>query len=521
MKLERTKNAANNFLFGTVLKIYQIIVPFLMRTAMIYFMGVQYLGLDSLFKSILQVLNLAELGVGVAMVFSMYKPIAEDDEERICALMNLYKLYYRIIGLVIAGLGFALLPFLPKLIHSDLPSNINLTVLYLLHLSATVFTYWLFAYKNALFQAHQRNDVISKISIALDTVKYIMQLLVLIFLKNYYIYIIIVLLTQILTNIVTAIAADRMYPNYKAAGELPKEERKQISQRIRDIFTARFGTVLGTSVDDIVISAFIGLSMVAVYQNYHYIMTAVINIFLVFFASCTAGVGNSLVTESPEKNYYDFRRLAFLTIWGCIICISCFACMYQPFMIFWVGKDLLLPDLMVLLMCIYFYLYVMQRLSCVYKDAAGIWHEDRFRPLIAGVVNIILNISLVRIWGVYAIVFSTIISYVLIAMPWIIYNLFSLVFKKSPKEYILEILRGALMAAVSGSLCYFLGNIIPVNGLAGIILRLFLAVVTSNAIVFMTMRKNSLFNPTIDLVNRLTKSKFKKFLTRLKTGENI
>ena len=130
MKIERTKNAARNIVFGAMLKIYQILLPFVMRTVMIYFMGVQYLGLNSLFTSILQVLNLAELGIGNAMVFSMYKPIAEDDTEKICALMHMYKIYYRIIGLAIAGVGLFCLPIIPYLVKQDLPSGVNIYVLY-------------------------------------------------------------------------------------------------------------------------------------------------------------------------------------------------------------------------------------------------------------------------------------------------------------------------------------------------------------------------------------------------------
>ena len=169
MKIERTKNASRNILFGIILKIYQIAVPFLMRTAMIYFMGVQYLGLNSLFTSVLQVLNLAELGVGSAMVYSMYKPIAEDDTKKICALMKLYRLYYRVIGFVIGGVGLVLTPFVPKLISGDVPSGLNIYILYLMNLAATVLSYWLFAYKNSLLQAHQRVDVVSKITLVTNT----------------------------------------------------------------------------------------------------------------------------------------------------------------------------------------------------------------------------------------------------------------------------------------------------------------------------------------------------------------
>ena len=158
MKIERTKNATRNIAAGLALKVYQMVVPFMMRTAMIHFMGVEYLGLNSLFSSILHILNLAELGVGAAMVFSMYKPIADDDAPRICALMALYRRYYRLIGLVIGVAGLALLPFIPRLISGDIPPELNVYWLYLLNLGTTVLSYWLFAYRNCLLQAHRKDS---------------------------------------------------------------------------------------------------------------------------------------------------------------------------------------------------------------------------------------------------------------------------------------------------------------------------------------------------------------------------
>ena len=177
MKIERTKNAARNMFFGMSMKVFQTIIPFLMRTAMIYFMGVQYLGLNSLFASVLQVLNLAELGVGSAMVYSMYKPIAEDDHKTICALMRLYKIYYRAIGGIIAVIGLAFTRFIPYLITGDVPEGINVYVLYLLNLCATVLSYWLMSYKSSVLYAHQRMDVISKVGLVTSSIQYTLQLL--------------------------------------------------------------------------------------------------------------------------------------------------------------------------------------------------------------------------------------------------------------------------------------------------------------------------------------------------------
>ena len=311
-KIERTKNATRNIIFGVILKAYQIIAPFLMRTALIYLMGVQYLGLNSLFTSILQVLNLAELGVGSAMIYSMYKPIAEDNNAAICALMKLYRTYYRVIGLIIAVAGCALTPFIPKLISGDVPEKVNIYVLYLLNLGATVLSYWLYAYKNSILQAYQRMDVVSKVALVTSTIQYVFQLLVLWLFKNYYYYVVVTIVTQAITNVATAAIANKLYPEFKPNGKLPHDEVQQINHRIRDLFTAKLGSVVIGSVDTIVISAFLGLTTLAVYQNYYFIMNSICGFITVIFSSITAGIGNSLVTESTEKNFNDFKKFTFI-----------------------------------------------------------------------------------------------------------------------------------------------------------------------------------------------------------------
>ena len=189
MSIENTSrryNAKRNIVFGGIQRVHHILFPFLIRTVMIYTLGIEYLGLNSLFTSILQVLNLTELGIGSAMVYAMYKPIAEHDTETICALMQLYKKCYRIIGAIIAVVGLAIVPFIRLLVSGSIPDDVNLTVLYLLNLAATVLSYWLFAYRNCLLVAHQRTDISSKVTIVVNTVQFALQIAVLIFLKNYF-----------------------------------------------------------------------------------------------------------------------------------------------------------------------------------------------------------------------------------------------------------------------------------------------------------------------------------------------
>ena len=505
MKLERTKNATKNIIFGIILKVYQIVVPFIMRTAMIYLLGVEYLGLNSLFTSVLQVLNLVELGVGSAMVFSMYKPIAEEKHETICALMNLYKLYYRIIGLVILTIGVVLTPFIPKLISGNVPSDMNVYVLYIMNLMATVLSYWLFAYKNCLLQAHQRTDVASKITIVVNTIMYVLQFLLLFILKNYYWYVIMLLVGQITINITTAIIVDKLYPNYQASGKLPKSEIKEINGRVKDLFTSKIGGVVVNSADSIVVSSFLGLAMLAIYQNYFYIVSAIIAIVAVIFSSCTAGIGNSIITETSEKNYNDLKKFTFIIFWLAGFCASAILCLTQNFMQIWVGKDLLLSFSAVICFTVYYFVQEINSLLLLYKDAAGIWHSDRFRPLITALTNLILNLVLVNFWGIYGVLLSTVIATFFIGFPWLVHNLFKEVFKRSPREYLVRITKYAVIVLFVIVITYLSTTFVKGNTFISLCLRAVICIVISNGLFYILFRRFREMDEAKKIVKKMLK----------------
>lgn len=507
MKIERTKNAANNIIFGFILKLYQILIPFIIRTVMIYFLGVEYLGLDSLFTSILQVLNLAELGVGGAMVFSMYKPIAEDNRNKICALMNLYKLYYRIIGVIVLVLGLIVCPFIPYLIKSNVPNDINIYIVYLLNLIATVFSYWLFAYKNSILQAHQRQDVISKITLCVNTVQYILQIIVVCLFKNYYMYLIILLISQICINIITAYKSNKIYPDYNASGSLNKEEIKEINCRVRDLFTSRIGGIIVKSADSIVISAFLGLTVLAVYQNYYYIITAIIAVVAVIFSACTAGIGNSLIVETREKNLNDLKKFTFIIIWIAGFCSCALLCLYQNFMELWVGKELLLDMSCVICLVVYYFIYEINALLNLYKDAGGIWHKDRFRPLVTAIVNVVLNLILVNYIGLYGVLISTFLSMLFVGMPWIIHNLFTEVFKCSSKNYVKQLIKYVISVFIMTVVIYFLTTLIEGASVVSLILKSVICLIGFNMMFLLCYYKKDEFQETKKMIFKILKRK--------------
>lgn len=510
MKFNRTQNATRNIFFGIVLKIYQIIVPFVMRTIMIYYMGMEYLGLNSLFTSVLSVLNLAELGVGSAMVFSMYHPIIVDDRETIKSLMRLYRTYYRIIGLLIAVAGVILTPFIPHLIHGSVPAGMNVYILYLLNLAATVFSYWLFAYKNSVLDAYQRTDMVSKVTLVTNTIMYLLQAWSLIALHNYYVYVMMALFGQCLTNILTALVADKMYPDLKPGKSLDKLSVKKINQRIKDLFTSKLGGMIVNSSDTLVISAFLGLTILAEYQNYFYILTAIMSMIDVVFNSVTAGIGNSLIVESEEKNVGDLTKFTFVISWIASFASACFLNLYQPFMALWVGKKYILDYGIVVCLVIYFYVSEINRVLNNYKDAGGIWHKDKYRTLVVSFVNLGLSLLTVKFLGLYGVVLSTVLAWVLVGMPWIFYNLFTTMFSmKHFKSYFSKVLLYLITTIGGCILTTFICSFVHLKLISTIFVRALICIVIPNFINLFVFRKQRELYETLELINNMTNHKVK------------
>lgn len=504
MDESKIKKSSRNVFFGFALRVFQLLMPFVARTVIIWVLGMEYVGLNSLFASILQVLNIAELGIGFTLVYSMYKPICENDTVKICALMNLYKKYYRIIGFVIFTSGIGIMPFLPYLISGEVPNDLNLRVLYLLNLLSTVFSYWLFSYRNCLFSAHQRNDVTSKVTLIVNIITYSLQIALLFLFKNYYLYVIVIVVMQIVSNLTVAIVSMKFYPSYKPFGMLEKQEQDKINRSVKDIFYSQIGFVVTNSVDAVVISAFLGLIPLALYQNYFFILSAIISFFTVFFQSLRAGIGMNLITKSKGDNYWDYRFVIFIIFGALTFCISCLMSLYQPFMKLWVGESNMLDNYCVILFGIYLVVYEMCLAIGCYKDSSGIWHADRFRPLITAVVNLTLNIILVNLIGLYGILISTIFAYVFINIPWLINRVFKDIFERNRlKNFLMYITKGLITISIAGATCFTICFFISLeNVVVELVLKLTIAVLTSLTIFILLFFKSREFHKAISIVRK-------------------
>ena len=503
MKLERTRNAARNVVFDGAMEIVNMLFPFVIRSVMLHCLGTEYLGLNGLFKSLLSFLNLAELGVGSAMVFSMYKPIAEDDTPTICALLRLYRTIYRIIGLVVAATGLLLMPVLQNLIKGDLPAGMNLYVLFLMNLGNTVMTYWLFAYKSSLLQAHQRRDVISKVTLVVRVMEYTLKILILIFTHNYYLYLVVQLVCQLAVNVLTAVCASKMYPRYVPDGKLPKEKTLDIFRRVRDLFTSKLSATIFDAADTLVISAFMGLTILALYQNYYFVITALRMMLVVLLNACMAGVGNKLVMESKEENYRDLEKISLLFLWILSVSSSMLLCMYQPFIHVWMGEDNMLAVGLVLCFVVYYYSMGANKLINMFKDAAGIWRVDRWRPLTAALANLTLNLLTVRWLGLYGVLLSSVFSIVAIQIPWLFHNLFREVFpRQCMRKYIRLFCGMTVIALISCGISWFICGLFTLNVWFTLILNAVVSFLVPNICCFAVYGRNPVFRESLSQLKR-------------------
>lgn len=501
MKINRIQNSKNNVIFGVLNKITLLFLGFVLRTIMIYTLGAEYLGLNSLFSAILNVLSLAELGFGSALVFSMYKPVAENDEKTICALMYFYRKCYRIIGSVIVVAGICMMPFLQYLIKdAEYPSDINIYVVYMINLASTGVSYFMFAYKNSLLTAHQRNSEAMKVNTVLSIIQYVVQILLLIIAKNYYMYLIIVPIFNILNNVMVAMKVEKFYPQYQPRGKLEEEQLEEIITKVKGLFVYKIGNVVSNSVDSIVISKFLGLTALAIYNNYYYVISFLFGLLAIYYNAMSAGIGNSIVVESVEKNFKDFKKLLFMQGWIMGWSAICLLCLYQDFIHIWVGEKLMFGQKFVVCLVVYYYCWKMQDIVHIYKEAAGMWNQDKFRPLISSCVNLIGNLIMVRYIGIYGVVLSTIISELVINLPWSSKVLMKNYFTSGEREYYFSLVKYTVISILVGIVTYYICQMMPGDLIIRFILKMVICVVVPNILFLMMYFRNKQFKEVIQLV---------------------
>ena len=410
-KSGRTANVKRNILYGFLQFIVSRGLPFIVRTILIYRFGIEYLGLNSLFASVLSVLSLMDLGFGTAVVYSMYKPVADNDKDQICAYLTYYRKIYRWVGLAILTAGLMLMPFLKGFIRDPgLPGNLNLYACYAIFLGNAVISYLLYGYLTAIPTAYQRRDILSRVDMGISLLSCVVRSLALLLSDSFYIYLLAMPILTAAHNLLNAYVIKKRYPDIRCRGNLSQEQKKDLKAKVYGILINRLTNVSRNSIDSLCISSFIGLAMTGLYNNYYYIMSSVLACGIMVCRSMLASVGNSIATESREKNYSDMRQFDFIFMtlvgWATV----CMLCLYQPFICLWVGSKMMFAGPVVIAFCAYFYIMESGAIQWLYHQGAGLWYECRYIMIGEAAANIVLNIVLCRVMGVFGIVLATVLS---------------------------------------------------------------------------------------------------------------
>ncbi len=493
MELKKTENTIRGTIAGIINRLIGIVMPFILRTVMIKRLGADYAGLNGLFTSILSVLSLSELGFGDSIVFSMYKPIKDDDKDQLGKLVEYCRIVYRNIGIVILIAGLVLIPFIPHLVSGEIPSDMNLYILYCGFLLDTLINYFFGGYRVSLINAYQRQDITIGIQSAVFLVFYTIQICALLVFQNYYLYLVIMIMQTLTYTILWYCAAKKMYPDISPKSGLDSNTRKTIRNNVVGIAFHRVGDTVSTSLDSLVISVFIGLSAVTVFGNYNFVFIAVLSIMSIFFNVLTAGIGNKALTSELEENKAVFDELNYVSMRLTTFCCSCMMALYQPFMRAWVGEELTMPVHIAILFTVYFYVASSRKLVNTYKNALGMWLEDKWKSIVACVFNLIFNIVMIQKIGIAGVVLSTILSYAVVEIPWEVHILFRRFFNTSEMGYYKTLFTNCIETTLVSGAVYLIVQYYNQISQSSIVMQFILGILVSVLFIYLLHHKESAF----------------------------
>lgn len=455
----RTNNSIKNIITALIGQGLGIILSFILRMVFISILGAEYLGVNGLFTNILSILSLAEMGLGSAIIYSLYKPLAVGDVRKIKELMHFYELAYRGIGVIIFILGIGMIPFLEYIIK-DQPNIPHLTFIYLLFLINTVASYF-FAYKRSLIIADQKSYITTIYRYGFYAVLNILQIGILLITKNFILFLLAQIIITIIENLMVSFKANRLYTFLKDEEKvrLDKISRQEISKNVKALMCHRIGNVVVNGTDNIIISIFVGVFWVGLYSNY-YLITNSLNIIIgQIFTSVTASIGNLSVVEGREKNYFMYKSIFFINFWIAGLSSVMLWILINPFITTWVGKEYILTKSIVFIIIINFYIMVMRKTTLVYRDAMGLFWHDRYKPIFEAVINIVVSVLLAPKLGIAGVFIGTFISTVTTAFWVEPYILYKYGFEMKVRDYFFRYIKFTLVILVAGIVTHQICNV--------------------------------------------------------------
>ncbi|MGF2941896.1 lipopolysaccharide biosynthesis protein [Enterococcus xiangfangensis] len=507
MQKSRLYYSMMNSSISTVVFFLKLVMQFVVRTYFIRILGITYLGINGLFSNVLSLLSLAELGVGTSIVYSMYKPIANNDQNEIQALMILYKKAYHFIGVAVAVIGLALIPFL-HFFSNELSAKEGFIWFYLLFLGNSVLSYF-FTYKRSLLIANQRSYLVNINDFIFLFFSNIFQILLLLHYKSFTLYLIVQLIFTLLGNFSISLKVDKDYQFLKESTpkKLSKEKIKGIKKNVVGNMSSKIGGVIVMGTDSILISSFVGLAAVGYYSNYTMIVNNVQNLCKQVTNSITASIGNYIVTANKKQALELFKRHLFVNYTMIYFAILILVSVLNPFIKWWIGGKYILPSVTVTLIIINLVIQMFRNTNFVFIDSFGLYWIQRWKSIFEALINLVASLVLLSVFnmGINGVLLGTIISSFGYVMWVEAYYIFKYGLKEKLRVYVLQIIKYVIPLVISCGVVFYAQIYLEFEGLNGIIIKAIVACLIGLFIYIITFHRSQEFIYVKKLLLRVIK----------------
>ena len=491
----RVLNSLKNTSAG-ILKII-IVMPlgFIARAIFIQVLGAEYQGVNGLFTSIISILAVAELGIATAITFNMYQYIAINDKETIKSLIQFYKKCYQLIGGIVFALGLSFLFFIYTIVTEANNISESLYVIFFLFLLDTVFSY-LFSYKRSILYAHQKNYIVSLMDLIYNIALNIAQVAILLITRDFLLFTLIRVLFRLLENGIINLIANKSYPYImeKDVRKLDTEIKKNFARQIKGLLFHRVGRVIVLGIDGMLITRVLGLLVMGLYSNYLLVVGAVHSLFSQMARGVVASIGDLLIEQDHNKSFDIYKKLSLIIFWLYAFAAISIYMIMDSFITLWLGNEYVLPRYILLFMSLKFYIQGMRKPFHMFKEAAGVFYEDRYVPIIESFINFALSLLLINVLGLVGIILGTIISTTIVFVYTYPKFIYEPIFKRGKKRYFKEQFYYLVLLLIA-----FLGTVGIVRILSfssiwiNFIIHILICLLIPNLIFFVKFRRNQEF----------------------------
>lgn len=502
----RTEKSVINVTSALIGQLMAIVVGFLARMVFVKCLGDAYLGINSLCTSIVGLLSLAELGIGESINYKLYKPLAENDIDKLKSLMRLYRNVYVIIGFVIIFIGFCILPFFHVFMKvSEIQSVQHLYLIFSLFVINSAVSYF-FSYKRALIISDQKRYIVTIYHYAFYCIMNVAQIVILIKTNNFILYLLVMIICTIGQNVIISHRANKLYPflSEKNVKKLDRLDVSEIKKNTWALLCHKVGSQVVNSTDNILVSKIIGIVTVGVYSNYLLVTTAINTIVAQLFSAVTASVGNLGATEKNEKSEVVFNRMLFGNYVFVIIVCSAFFSSIDILIAQMFGEQRVLENNVLLCIVINLFFYNIRRATWTFRDGFGLFWYDRYKSIVEAVINLVVSIFLGIRLGLVGILIGTIVSTILTSL-WIEpYVLYKYAFKKSPIQYFISLFKYCVLAILICVICKYLVGSLQLCGYSGFFIGCCISIFVCLVFVVLFFGKTDEFACYLHLLKKIT-----------------